>query len=50
MDRGKKSGVWGEKITFRGLKIRVINYWSPFLYLKVVFFLLPFANSKYSSN
>jgi len=32
MYRGKKGGVRGEgeKITFRGLKIRVINYWSPF--------------------
>jgi hypothetical protein len=32
MDREKESKVWGEEITFRGSKIRVINYWSPFLY------------------
>jgi hypothetical protein len=30
IDRGKKSGVWGKKITFRCPKIRVINYWSAF--------------------
>lgn len=30
MDREKESRVWGEKITFRGPKIRVINYWSLF--------------------